>query len=218
MEKLERPINLKDQVVNALRKSIIAGELKAGEQIVEAKLAAEMGISRGPIREAIGILEGEGYLTRAGGLLTVTTLTRKDIYEIYSLRSVIEGLAARIAVKKFTPRDIEHMEKILWDISKVDPTIDGTMTIRSSLAIHRFVLDKADHKRLLDLWLNLNMQLKMLASMVMTHDSVTDSFSKHAKLVQVLKSGDPDVAEQAMRNHIMDSWLIVEKQLGNKVL
>ncbi len=218
MEKLERPINLKDQVVNAIRKSIIAGELKAGEQIVEAKLAAEMGISRGPIREAIGILEGEGFLARAGGLLTVTTLTRKDIFEIYSLRSVIEGLAARIAVEKFTPGDIEHLEKILWEISRVDPTVDGTVTVTSSLAIHRFVLDKADHRRLLDLWLNLNMQLKMLASVVMTHDTVTDTFSKHAKLIEVLKSGNPDIAEQAMRNHIMDSWRIVEKQLENTAL
>jgi DNA-binding GntR family transcriptional regulator len=218
MEKLARPINLKDQVVSALRKSIIAGELKAGEQIVEAKLAAEMGISRGPIREAIGILEGEGFLTRADGSLTVTTLTRKDIYEIYSLRSVIEGLAARIAVEKFTPRDIEYMEKVLWEIARVDPMVDGTVTVRSSLAIHRFIMDKADHKRLLDLWLNLNMQLKMLASMVMMHDTITDTFSKHTRLIEALKSGDPDVAEQAMRNHIMDSWRIVEKQLRNTSL
>jgi DNA-binding GntR family transcriptional regulator len=218
MEKLERPANLKDQVVSALRKSIIAGELKTGEQIVEAKLAAEMGISRGPIREAIGILEGEGFLTRADGCLTVTTLTRKDIYEIYSLRSVIEGLAARIAVEKFKPDDIAYMEKVLWEIARADPMGDGTVTVKSSLAIHRFIMDKADHKRLLDLWLNLNMQLKMLASMVMTHDTITDTFSKHTKLIEALKSGDPDIAEQAMRKHIMDSWRIVEKQLGNTSL
>ncbi len=215
MEKLERPTNLKNQVVLVLRKSIIAGELKSGEQIVEAKLAAEMGISRGPIREAIGVLEAEGFLTRVGGMLTVTTLTHKDIYEIYSLRSVIEGLAARIAVEKFTPGDIEHMEKILGKVAELGPTADGTAAVASTLAIHRFIMDKAGHRRVLDLWLNLNMQLKMLASMVMSHDTVTDSFAKHNKLIQVLKSGDPGAAEQAMRDHIMDSWRIVEKQLGN---
>jgi DNA-binding GntR family transcriptional regulator len=215
MSKLERPQSLKEQILNILRKEIIKGNMKPGEHISESEIARKFGTSRGPVREALAILENEGFLTRSeNGSIFVTTLTKKDAYEIYTMRSVIEGLAARLAVEKFTTEDIAYLDKCLNEIAELESNVDGVNAVPNTLEIHRFVMEKANHRRLFDLWMNLNLQLKILASVVMTYDRIEDTLIKHSQLVEALKKRDPLVAEQAMRDHIMEAWQIVDNNMN----
>ncbi|MEZ4671421.1 MAG: GntR family transcriptional regulator [Anaerolineae bacterium] len=87
---------LRERVLDALRDAIISGELKPGQDLVETELAASLGVSRAPLREALQILSSEGLVeTIPYTGTTVKRLTRTDIEELYSLRSVLETFAIR---------------------------------------------------------------------------------------------------------------------------
>lgn len=204
---IERP-SLKDQILNILRKKIIMGKIKPGEFIVESEIARNFGVSRGPVHDALTVLEAEGFLSRSeNGNIFVTTITKEDVFEIYSLRSVIEGLSARIAVTKFNDNDIKYLDKCLINIAELKNS-DGVSAVPSTMEIHRFVMEKAQHKRAYELWKNLNLHIKMFASVVMSHDRVEDTLVKHSTLVEALKTKNESIAEQAMKSHIMEAWEI----------
>ena len=96
---------LRDVVFNTLRQAILRGELKPGERLMEIQLANKLGVSRTPIREAIRKLELEGLVSiipNKGAY--VTGITRKDVEDIYAIRSLLEGLCARWATAHITPR------------------------------------------------------------------------------------------------------------------
>ena len=216
MLKLERPESLKEQILNILRKEIVLGNMKPGEQVVESEIARNYGISRGPVREALVILQQEGFLSRSeNGSIFVTTVTKKDVHEIYSLRSVIEGLAARLAVEKFTDEDIAYLDKCVNDMAKLNSNMDDVNTKPYTLKIHQYVVEKADHKRLNDLWTNLNLH-RILAPVVITYDNAEECFKKHAQLVEELKKGDPLLAEQAVKEHIMASWHLIDANMSDE--
>ncbi|KJS83197.1 MAG: hypothetical protein JM58_13100 [Peptococcaceae bacterium BICA1-8] len=205
---IERP-SLKDQILNILRKKIIMGDIKPGEVIVESEIARNFGVSRGPVHDALIVLENEGFLSRAeNGSIFVTKITKEDVFEIYSLRSAVEGLAAKIAVTRFNDEDIKYLDKCLMDIAELKND-DGVTAVPNTMEIHRFVMGKAQHKRAYELWKNLNLHIKMFALVSMSHDRVEDTFVKHSELVEALKTKNESIAEQAMKTHIMGAWEIV---------
>nr|WP_169891058.1 GntR family transcriptional regulator [Litchfieldia alkalitelluris] len=111
--------NLSDDVAKYIRKRILNGELKPGEKITQSKLAQELKISRGPIREALSKLEHEGLVTHEVNKGTcVTTLSKKDAYEIYTLRGMLESEAAQLSVKHLTTNDYNTLNDILLFLEK----------------------------------------------------------------------------------------------------
>ncbi|MGI6226713.1 MAG: GntR family transcriptional regulator [Peptococcales bacterium] len=210
---IERP-SLKDQILNILRKKIITGDIKPGEIVIESEIARNFGVSRGPVHDVLTILEAEGFLSRGeNGSVYVTTITKEDVFEIYSLRSIIEGLSAKIAVTKFNDEDIRYLDQCLINIAALKDN-DGVIAVPNTIEIHRFVMEKAQHRRAIELWKNLNLHIKMLASFVMSSDSVEDTLVKHTKLVEALKSKNENIAEQAMRAHIMEAWEIASHYIN----
>ncbi|MFZ7101060.1 MAG: GntR family transcriptional regulator [Peptococcaceae bacterium] len=217
MSKIERAVSLKEQILNILRKDIIKGNIKPGEQIIESELARSFGVSRGPVREALIILANEGFISKNdSGIFFVTVLTKQDVYEIYSLRSIIEGFAAREAVVKFTSEDLNFLDRCIKNIAELKDSFDQVIAVPNTLEIHHFVIKKSGHKRILDLWTNLSMQLKMFGSVVMMHDTLYGTLVKHTDLVETLKKQEPELAEKTMRDHIMEAWEIADRQLINQ--
>ncbi|KJS18891.1 MAG: hypothetical protein VR72_20590 [Clostridiaceae bacterium BRH_c20a] len=215
MSKVERSPSLKEQILNILRKDFIKGKFKPGDHIVESEIARKFGTSRGPVREALVILENEGFLTRSeNGNIFVTTLTKKDLYEIYSLRSLIEGFAAKLAVPNFSEEDIAYLNKCLNNIAELKGSLNQSIAVPNTLEIHRFVIVKSDHKRLIDLWQNLDLQLKMLGSVVMVFDTVEGTLIKHSQLIRALITKDPNIAEKAITEHIMEAWKIADQYIN----
>src|SRR5579871_3491091 len=105
---------LRHDAYDALREAILLGRLMPGARIVEAEVARQMGISRGPIREAVRQLEQDGlveYQPRRG--VVVIELTRERIYDAYAVRANLEGFAARLAVPRITPVDVQRLEELI---------------------------------------------------------------------------------------------------------
>src|SRR5580700_10031410 len=103
---------LRQQVLDELRQSIIAGRLNPGERLIERELISMMGVSRTVIREALRQLESEGLVAivpNKGPI--VRTLTLEEAHDLYAIRAVLEGLAARLFVEQADDHQIARLEK-----------------------------------------------------------------------------------------------------------
>lgn len=200
-------ISLRDQVANNIRRAIDAGALKPGERLVEADIAAQMGTSRAPVREAIRLLEQEGLVTnvpRRGSF--VIELDHKDIEEIFSLRSVIEVLAVRQALPRLTQEDLDGLQDLVDEMIKAAEERDMTRLVDSDLEFHQRIVHIADHSRLLDVWQRMYTQLRLFLAMKdQLYDNPRDVADTHIPLLQALRSGDVETAHQVINNHIIQA-------------
>jgi DNA-binding GntR family transcriptional regulator len=196
---------LAERVSQGLRDAIISGVLQPGERLVEERIAAQMGVSRAPVREALAILEREGLITslpRRG--VTVAVLTRQDVQEIYSLRSALECQAGRAACRKITPDDVEELLALAGGMRQPVGTGARQKLAAEDLAFHQRILEIAANKRLLKAWLGIISQVRLLQRHVLAAYGVdvADMALRHEAIVEVLRSGDPDRAERCLRDHI----------------
>ena len=107
--------SLRGRVYNSIREKILAGYYNENEELKENAIAAELGVSRTPVREALRQLELEGLVNiipNKGAY--VTGITKKDIHDIYTIRSYLEGLCAKWACENITNAQIEELEEILY--------------------------------------------------------------------------------------------------------
>jgi DNA-binding GntR family transcriptional regulator len=200
-------ISLRDQVANNIRRAIDAGALKPGERLVEADIAAQMGTSRAPVREAIRLLEQEGLVTnvpRRGSF--VIELDHKDIEEIFSLRSVIEVLAVREALPRLTQEDLDGLQDLVDEMIKAAEERDMTRLVDSDLEFHQRLVHIADHSRLLDVWQRMYTQLRLFLAMKdQLYDNPRDVADTHIPLLEALRSGDIETAHQVINSHIINA-------------
>lgn len=112
-ERIE-PVSKKTRVVTMLRQAILSGTIQGGEQIVEAKLAQELGVGQGLVREALIELEHHGFVQRTPFTgTTVTTLTLEDAQQIFEVRIELEPLAFALAAKNASERDTSVLGEIV---------------------------------------------------------------------------------------------------------
>ena len=142
---------LSKQVVRAIRHQIFSGALKPNQRVVEAEIAAEMGISRGPVREAIAELEKEGLIiTYARKGTYVKSFELKDIEEIYTLRALLEGFAVTLAIDRLQGPDLDYLKDLLDQIGKMAEKKDVIEVSRLNMQFHKKIMELSDHKRLYD--------------------------------------------------------------------
>src|SRR5207244_781821 len=116
---LSRPARLENltlwqRVYDHLREEILAGRLKPGAELAEVALSEQLGVSRGPLREAIGRLASEGLVTvrpRRGAV--VRSLSKEEFLELYQVREALEMMAVRLAVPKLAAGDIAELEQLI---------------------------------------------------------------------------------------------------------
>ena len=147
---------LRENVVSEIRRRILDGELKPGERIVEQTLSQDLGVSRGPIREALRQLEQEElveYIRNAG--CTVRQFSPADIYEIYMLRTSYECVAVVHFLGRFQEEDFAQFQAVL---DRMDSLAEGDLPGLVSLdhAFHHILIQRANLPRLTKLWEGLN--------------------------------------------------------------
>jgi DNA-binding GntR family transcriptional regulator len=199
--------SLSSNIVALIKQKIISGELNPGDRIVETKLARELEISQTPIREAIRQLVGEGVVTivpNKGPL--VRTFSAKDIFEIYSYRAVLEGMAIRLAVHNASNTDVRHLEQFYSEM-KLKLLDDSIVSLsQDSGYIHYYIFKLSKHSVLLDMFEFISFRIQLVNRIVGRKFSKEREVSEHEELIEALKQGDPDQAEAVMREHIHRSY------------
>ena len=185
-----------------LREAIQAGKLKPGDRIMETEVADWFKVSRTPVRDAIRRLESEGMLMhepRNG--LAVARLNRQAVMELYVMREVLEGTAARLCARHASDMDILE----LTDLVKREQQLQGDF---EALARHnhRFheAIHRGAHNRYLEKSLgavNDSMGLLGRSQMLLPHRAKA-ALSEHTEIARMIQKRDPDSAEEAARKHV----------------
>lgn len=196
---------LAERVSKGLRDAIVNGALRPGERLVEERIAAQMGVSRAPVREALLILEREGLITslpRRG--VTVAVLTQQDVQEIYGFRSALECQAGRGACRKITADDVEELLALTGGMRQSDVASDRQKLAAEDFAFHQRIFEISGNGRLLKAWLGIMSQVRLLQRHVLAAYGVDvgEMARRHEAIVDALRSGDPDTAERCLRDHI----------------
>ncbi|THV34682.1 GntR family transcriptional regulator [Glycomyces buryatensis] len=191
-------------IADRLREMITRGVLAPGERLKEVELAESMSVSRGPVREAISILERDGLIEsqRHRGA-RVITLTYDDIEEVYSLRIAIERLAMERCAARFTDETLTAMDEVIDRMKELAGTTDGEDHVALDLEFHDLVYEAADHARLQRTWALLRSQVAMfLNARTDREDFRSSAWKEHAELRDVLASGDAPASVAAIEKHI----------------
>lgn len=200
---------LRERARAAIRNAIAAGTLRPGEQIVEADMAAAIGVSRSPVREALRHLEQQGLVVSIPHRGTfVAELTGEDLEEIVLLRAALEGLAARLAVDRMGRRDLRTLEEIVERMGQLTgPSADDRLRFAEADAeFHSALVRFAEHRRLHRVWSELDPFVWILAVRDPTERQRVDRNAvteEHRELLDALAAGDPDRAQQAVWHHIV---------------
>jgi DNA-binding GntR family transcriptional regulator len=198
---------LAKQVVREIRLQIFSGVLKPGARAVESEIAAAMGISRGPVREAFAELKKEGLIVMYPHQGTyVRNFTIKDIKEIYTLRALLEGYAVTLALDHLQEQDLNWLRDILNQVSDMAEKKDVIEVSRLNMQFHRKILDLSGHKRLSDTWQSLLAQTQMLSAMTTEfYTKLIDIRKSHEILLEALTMGDKEYNKKCFENHILIS-------------
>lgn len=200
--------SLVDVVTERLEDAIIAGNLAPGERIFEQVLASEMGISRGPLREAIRRLEGRRLLERRPNIgVRVAELSPDKLNEILMVREALEGMACRIAATRITDADIANLKKMLDDHAKSLGASEGYYQQSGDFDFHFRIAQVAGNEFLSSL---ISGDLYDLLRVYRYKSSTmggraSEALAEHKKIVKALEERDPDAAEQAMREHLRNA-------------
>lgn len=200
---IERHQTLREKILENIRDSILKGTLKAGERVSEPDLAERYGISRTPIREAFRQLESEGYLTvvpRKGAV--VTALSERDVEEFYSIKSILEGYAARLAAEKLTDRDIERLETINERLAKLALAGDVKTFFRVHNEFHEQFIRASGNEKLLELIQQLLKKFDRLRIASLSLPGRMEiSVQEHVKIIDAFKLRDGDTADLLVRKN-----------------
>ncbi len=201
--------SLSDQVYQRLRSAIICAELSPGVKLVELEIAAQMGTSQGPVREALQRLERDGLVEhRARSATFVTSVSTDEMYELSSVRSAIEGFACRRTAQKITPEQCDELDGLVEMMVQVGSQQNIAAFAEYDLQLHRSIVEWSGSAGLMLAWTPLSNQTQRF--IVQSHPSrysdFTEMGTRHQPIVTALRQHDADGAARAVQKHIMLIW------------
>jgi DNA-binding GntR family transcriptional regulator len=198
---------LADGAKRYIEEGIGAGEFLPGQQLKEEEIAKRLEISRPPIREAFKLLEAQGLvLRRPRRGVFVSEITEKDIWEVYTLKAVLYEMAIGLAIEKFTPSDIERLDRL---IDKMDSCVQKEPPeILSYQSAHReyhlVILEASDNRRLMEVAATLHQQVRRYSyKSLQNNEHLRSSLKAHKEIVQATKKGNAARARALMREHVL---------------
>jgi DNA-binding GntR family transcriptional regulator len=221
---LSRAHGLRDEVVEAIERAVLVGNVAPGQRLVEAEIARQMGISKAPVREALRELDRLGLVVsypRRGTF--VAEITPAVASEAFSLRAVIESYAARLAVRYVTDQNLSQMEGLLARADAIVPdTVNHVIArVELDLAFHDEVYRLSGHHQLQAVWGNLRARIRVLlvATGILRAPAAGEAIPRgyargHAPILDALQSRNPDLAETSIIEHLANGERLLVERLG----
>jgi DNA-binding GntR family transcriptional regulator len=207
---LEGTPTLAERAFQRIVKAIVQGDIEPGQRIKEAQIARQLGISRGPLREAMSRLEGRKLVERTPNLgIRVVGLSRQDLEELFTVREALEGMAARLAATAMTDVELKELGALLDQHSSGDGLKSGTSYYQGSddEDFHFRIVRSSRNGRLINsLCDELYHQIRIYRyRSSMRPGRALAAFEEHHQILDALKLRNADKAEKAMRHHIQNS-------------
>jgi DNA-binding GntR family transcriptional regulator len=195
---------LREQVVDHLREEILSSRLAPGAELGEVALARSLGISRGPLREAIGQLAAEGLVTiapRRGAV--VTRLTRQEFVDAYQVREALESLAIKLAVPRLSEAEKGELHSMCEAMEHEAEAGNAERFFEINRDFHRLLVDASGNRKLQAVHAQLIAQMgRLMKKSAELRGGLRQSAAEHRAILAAVDSGDPARAARLLEDHI----------------
>ncbi len=198
-----------------IREAILDGRLAPGQRLKEEELARELGVSRTPVREALLLLQTDGLVElapRRGA--TVRAYAVDDLDEVYQLRAVLEGYAARRAATRISADDLTFLEESCRRFEHLSASDDLPELVKENLSFHNVILGAADSARLVPMVRKV-IEIPLVYRSFYAYSAAQKLISEHyhKQLAHALGLRDAERAELIMKEHVLEARDFLLKQL-----
>ncbi len=192
-------------VYRALCDAIQNGHFQQGERVREEEVAQSLGVSRTPVREALSRLQARGLLELAPGRgLIVVELSKQQITELYAMREVLEGTAARFAAQHAAPSEIDALRRLVDELRSV--LDDKQESARLNRIFHQAIYEAAHNRYLMHALNELRDAMALLPGTTYSAEGRTQSSAdEHVLILSAIERRNPAAAEEAARQHIREA-------------
>ncbi|MDI6601951.1 MAG: GntR family transcriptional regulator [Thermoanaerobacteraceae bacterium] len=199
--------SISDKVFDLLKNAILSGELKPGERLIERKLSEKLGISRTPVREAIQKLKSQGLavqLPRKGAV--VSMVTPKEVIDVFNIREVLEGLAARLAAENANKRQINQLNRVLNEMEECMALNNEEELENLHIKFHEAIYKVAGNEKLYQMLINLQEYIRTYTHVGYSfHGRREEATMEHRQIVREIESHNANRAEYYAKKHIGNS-------------
>ncbi|MCR5154281.1 MAG: GntR family transcriptional regulator [Lachnospiraceae bacterium] len=206
--------SLRGRVFHHLREDILAGKYKDNEELKEAAIGAELGVSRTPVREALRQLELEGLVNiipNKGAY--VIGISKKDIHDIYMIRSYLEGLAARLACENITPEQMEALEETVYLSDFHVKKEHHEQVVELDSKFHALIYSASGNKMLEHELTKFHHYTERIRKQSLgRQERAKKSNIEHQAILEAIQNRNGDLAEKLAHEHIISTIRNLEKQ------
>jgi DNA-binding GntR family transcriptional regulator len=200
-------VSLRGKVFTQIENDILNGRYEPGESLIEKKLSDELGVSRTPVREAIRQLELEGLvqsIPNKGAI--VKGISAKDIEDIYTIRMMIEGLAARWAAEKITDEELEELKEA-FDLEEFyTKKNDTTHLLKFDSRFHEVIFKASKSKPLMQTLSMFHHYVQRARNASLeSHERASEALEEHRAILQAIIEKNPEKAEQLTTQHVRNA-------------
>jgi DNA-binding GntR family transcriptional regulator len=194
-----------DFVYESLRDAISDGRIAGGERVREEEVARNLGVSRTPVREALQRLQQRGILILGPGRgLVVAQLGHEQILELYAMREILEGSAARFAARHATAAEIANLYQLQEQLRTAEG--DDMLHIALNRRFHQAVYEAAHNRYLMQTLESLHDSFALLRSSTFRLPLRNrNSDEERRRIIAAIEKRDPDLAEKEAREHILQA-------------
>lgn len=202
-----------DDATQALREGILSGRLPAGARLRQTALATQLEISRTPIREALGRLQQEGLLSLLPrGGVRVALLDLDEAVELYDLREVLDGLAARLAARRASGTVVARLEKALGRMAECLERGNPNQWFGVHVRFHDEIFRASGNARLQGLAGLVRLSIRQFHPLLLrTEGRLREAYREHRRIFEAIAARDEEAAEREARAHIQNAREIVLK-------
>jgi DNA-binding GntR family transcriptional regulator len=188
-------------------KEILSRRIAQGERITELSICRQFNVSQAPVREAIRDLELLGFVVSSpfrGAIVREFSLA--DLVQIYQIRAVLEGLAARVAATRMTQAQLRRLEALIVAMRRALLHHDTHAAVAANAQFHALIVEASGNAQLEQIWQRMQLATTINASVHAKKQGAVQSMAeRHVPILDALRAGDAALAEQVMREHIEEA-------------
>lgn len=218
MERTVKKTSYHMQVYEFIKQDILSGKLPCGARINEYNLAKEFGVSRSPVREAVRMLERDGFLVPGDNGAIVNPLEDKAVCDLYQTRMVLESFAARDGVGKMTAETLDELKRCIERCKQAHAVGDTDEVVAQNTRFHEILCSCCGNEMILQM-ISRQRDLSLLArrkEFFVYQKQQGAYLSEHEEIVHAIEQGRPEEVERCMRRHIGHDLAFYQKQLEEK--
>ena len=207
------------QIYSILRNELLEGVHQPGQKLIESRIAIKFGVSRGPIREAMGRLEQEGLVVQKGNFNHVAEYTQKDFVDVYQCRKALESMAVELAAQHITEKELSQLLEVLERSEEAFRQGKSKEIVNNNIRFHDIIVTSSRNNSLIDMLGRLSGKITFYRSTIIGNyhrNDVNDVYiEEHRAIFTEISKRNGPAAKELMEKH-MDSDIAAFISFMNK--